>query len=260
MFRRIVGHIAFQLVLASFASIALSQEQPKPLRSGDPRLDFSFSVKPSANPLKFSVELDESGWITAVSVYQNGGRKPTQRLDICAKPLDQITEGWEDYELSYLISHADFNFDGFEDLELLVAYVPHLDKKIYCIYLWDQKSKTFVFSKQLSDVSSNLEPHPESKTLTSHEYWFGGPWQESTYRWQGNKLRAIQTSSLLGDWSSQTSDQCGFTYFCTRLINGKMVVTLSKPVCSSEEMDNLPSCPVAPVRSKAKLTTSQKPR
>ncbi len=53
---------------------------------------------------------------------------------------DEVTDGWQQYEIDMLINHADLKFDGFEDLELLQNYIPHLDKKLYCIYLWENKA------------------------------------------------------------------------------------------------------------------------
>ncbi len=260
MFHRNAQYVAVLLPLALTASSALPQQEPKPLSQEDPRLVFSFPIQPGAAPLRFAVELDKAGSVTGVSIYRNGGQEPIQRLASCSQPLEQITEVWEDYELSKLVAHADFNFDGFEDLELLIAYIPHLDKRISCIYLWDQKRGSFALSKQLSDIGANLEAHPESKTVTSHESWFGGPWQDDTYRWTGNRLEVIEESSLLGDWSLQTSDKCGYTYTCSRLVGGKLALTLSKPVCSGDEMGNLPACPVAPVRPKPRPPKLQKSR
>lgn len=92
------------------------------------------------------------------------------------------------------------------DLELMSNYTPHLDKKLYCIYLWDNKLGRFNYSKELTEIASNLEAHRENKTLTAREDWQGGAWEESKYRWNRDKLELIEQNSLLGDWSSQTKD------------------------------------------------------
>jgi hypothetical protein len=53
----------------------------------------------------------------------------------------------------------------------------------------------------------------------------------------------IEQDGLYGDGSTQTDKKCGFEFSCNRLINGKMVTTLEKPICTNEEMENLPTCP-----------------
>ena len=129
---------------------------------------------------------------------------------------------------------------------MLQNYIPHLDKKLYCIYLWDNKAGRYSYSKELSnDIGANLEAHHENKTLTTREDWFGGPWQYNVYHWRNDKLELIEQNSLLGDWSMQKDGKCGWEYSCSRLVNGKMVTILEKPVCTPEEMSNLPECPAA---------------
>jgi hypothetical protein len=68
------------------------------------------------------------------------------------------------------LNHADLNFDGFEDLELVLNYNP----RVYCIFLWDNKARSFRYFKELSDVSENLEVHLENRTLKTSAYWQGG--------------------------------------------------------------------------------------
>jgi hypothetical protein len=42
----------------------------------------------------------------------------------------ELTEYDDEREL---LKHQDLNFDGFEDVQLLQYYVPHLGKSIFCI-------------------------------------------------------------------------------------------------------------------------------
>jgi hypothetical protein len=185
-----------------------------------------------------------------MSTQFKGASDQLQRLPECDGSPDQVTKAWDDHGISLLIAHADLNFDGFEDLELLQNYIPHLDKKLYCVYVWNNETGRFSYSKELTKIASNLEVHPENKTLTNSEDWQGGAWQETTYRWNGSKLEPIEQTSLLGDWSSllgdsnvKTKTECGFTYTCSRLVRGKLVTTLEKSVCTPDEMDQLPDCP-----------------
>lgn len=220
-------------------------KRPKPVDPNDPRLTFSFPIHPGGKPLRFKVNLDRAGSAAEVSVFKEGVSTPIQTLKACGRVglTDPITEGWGGYYISNLLEHSDLNFDGFEDLELLDYAIPHLDKKIYCTYLWDSKTGRFLYSKELTDISVNLEVHPENKTLISEDSWEGGLWHDSTYRWNGDKLELIEESSLLGDANKQKDSKCGFTFSCSRLFKGKMVITFEMSVCAP--MDELPDCPAA---------------
>ncbi len=238
---------------AAIQKSAEAQDTPKPLDPDDPRLTFSFPVHEDWKPFRFKVELNRTGMVTGVQVFREGESKPFQTLSADGGDLSEpVTEGWDRYEISMLIDHADLNFDGFEDLEWLQYYIPHLGKKLYWIYLWDNKAGIFRYSNELAELSVNPVPHPENKTLTTHEDWQGGAWQESTYRWNDGKLELIEQNSLLGDWGDQSNGKCGFHFSCSRLIKGKMVTTLEKPICDVDEMQNLPDCSAAtPPASKA---------
>jgi hypothetical protein len=220
-----------------------AQDQPKPIDPNDPRLTFSFAILPGGTPFHFKVKLDKTGAIAGVSVNREGEARPLQTLPSCSDFPDEVSENWGWGNLSKLIAHADLNFDRYQDLELMQNYIPHLDKKLYCVFLWDPKTERFVYSKELTDIAVNLEPHPENKTLTKRDDWMGGAWEETTYRWNGGKLEAIEDTSMLGGWGDDPTKQCGFTFTCSRLIGGKMITTFEKPVCTPEEMDNLPGCP-----------------
>jgi hypothetical protein len=226
-------------------SRAAAQNRPNLLDPNDPRLTFSFPIKPGADPFRFKVGLDTDGTISNVSDFRKDQTQPFQTLPACEKFADQVSESWLDAEISLLVAHADLNFDGFEDLELLQFYIPHLDKKLYCIFLWDDKGGQFRYSKDLSDISSNIEADPKTKTIKTREDWQGGPWEETTYRWNAGKLEVIEDNSLIGGWDDPANKKCGFGFTCSRLIHGKMTVTLAKDICTPDEMDSLPDCPAA---------------
>lgn len=234
---------AFVLLIA--CSPAAAQDKVKPLDPNDPRLTFSFPIQPGGNAFRFQVGLNKAGHVAGVSVFREGESTPFQVLPKCAS-LDlpePVNEDWEAYEVSTLLTHADLNFDGFEDLELLTYYVPHLDKKLYCIYLWDDKTGRFRYSNALSELAVNPLPHPENKTIKMHEDWPGGLWTESTYRWNGVKPELIEQNSLRGDGRLLSNETCGFNFTCSRLVNGKMIITLEKRVCSP--IGGPPDCPAA---------------
>jgi hypothetical protein len=244
------------LLLFGSTILGLAQEQEKPLDAADPRLTSSFAIHAGGKPLRFTVELDKIGEVTGLQVFRHGEKTPLQTLPVCgdAGLAEQVTDAWESYDFAKLVKHADLNFDGFEDVELLQDHSDHLAKYLYCIYLWDQKAGKFHLSDELTNDLGDPIPHPENRTLTTHEDWFGGPWQDSTYRWVGDKLELIQQVSLLGDWSTQTEKQCGFDYSCGRLIHGKWVTTLDKPICTDKAMNDLPDCPTASTTSPARIS------
>jgi hypothetical protein len=226
---------------------ACAQTLEKPIDPNDAGLTFTFPIHPGNRPLRFRLELNKQGFVSGISVFGPDHSKLLQSVASCGVGDETYAE-FEKQTSDPLLKHADLNFDGFEDLELLYEYVPHLGKNLYCIYLWDPKVGRFRYSSELTKIGTNLEAHPEDKTLTTHEDWMFGPWQDSTYRWHAGKVELIEQRSLLGSWSVPVGGRkgCGFSYTCSRLISGKMVDTLKKPICQPEEMDDLPDCPATP--------------
>ena len=239
-----------------------AQEEPKPLDPNDPRLTFSFPIQRGGKPFRFKVELDKTGNMKGVSVYLAGDTTQLQTLPACGTVNlpEPITENWLDYEIAMLVKHADLNFDDFEDLELLQFYIPHLDKKVYCIYLWDKRTGRFSYSVELSKEGVNLEPRPENKTITAHEDWFGGVYADRTYRWIGTKFELIKED---GRHSGSSDPKCSFTDYCEELVNGKKITTLEWPAACvnsvGEDVEDIPlSCPAAATPS-VSTTPSDKP-
>ena len=65
----------------------------------------------------------------------------------------QLLEG--DQKL-VLVRHADYNFDGYEDLELLQYVNDHLGKSLFCVYLWDDKAGLFRHDQQADRHSPRI--------------------------------------------------------------------------------------------------------
>jgi hypothetical protein len=231
------------LVLAGDCD-ALAQTSTALPPQNDPGLTFNFPIQADGKPLRFRLELNKEGYVSGISVFASDRPIPMQTLASCGVGDETYAEFGKQTD-DALLKHADLNFDGFEDLELLYDYIPHLGKKLYCIYLWDPKTGRFRYSQEVTQLATNLEAQPRSKTLTTHEDWMFGPWQDSTFRWHAGKLELIEQTSLLGSWSPPVGGQkgCGFTYTCSRLIGRKMRDTLVKPICKPEEMEDLPACP-----------------
>lgn len=238
--------------MSTVCAQAVAQTEAKPPDPNDPRLTFSFPIQTGGEAFRFKVGLSKAGRVTGVSVFRDGETTPFQTLPRCAivDMPEAVSGSWPNVELNPLLKHADLNFDGFEDLELLVYDIPHLDKKFYCIYLWDNNAGRFRYSNALSELGVNPVTHPENKTITMHEDWQGGVWTESTYRWTDGKPELIERNSLVANPSLESNEKCGRNFTCSRLINGKMITTLEKLVCTQEDFDNLPDCPApAPVQA-----------
>lgn len=226
---------------------ALGQEdQLEPLSPNDPRLSFDFPIQKGGKPFHFKIEIDKAGNITALSVFRPGDLVPLQELTSCNALGDgpqAVTANFA--PLPTLLKHADINFDGFEDLELLVAYIPHPTTiQDYCFYLWNPKLGKFQYSHELTDTLGDPLVDPKNKTISATQYWeTGATFINSTYRWNHDKLEVIERESLLGNANPQTAKQCAFEHTCERLVHGKLVTTLDQPVCTENESSNLPACP-----------------
>jgi hypothetical protein len=241
---------AFALPALLLSVLALStrvaaQDRLKPLDPSKARTTYSFPVLPGGKPFRFKVELDQTSTVTGVSVFREGDTSPFQTLPACK---DAITEELTEYdEERELLVHADLNFDGFEDVQLLQFFHPHLGTKVFCIYAWDNKSGRFRAAPEIPAV--NPVPHPESKTLTVHQDWQGGVYADSTYRWTGAKFDLIEE---YGRVYGSNDSKCAFTDHCDKLINGKMVNTLSRAVvCSDDRPDPQLVCPATARRPAA---------
>jgi hypothetical protein len=258
MFNKVICALGLLVFFLPNAKVsAFAQGATKPLDPNDLRLTFSFPIHSGGNPFHFKVKLDKvSGAIVGVSVIRTGQAAPIQTLPACqsANLMPDVSEDTTDPYISEILKHADLNFDGYEDLELVSNFSPRLD----CIYLWDNKAGRFRYSKKLSDDSEYLEVHPENKTLTTSAY-FGGPSEERTYRWKSGELELIEMSSLEGGWDNPVGDKCLYAFTCRRLFHGKMTVTFEKDICTADETFNLPTCPAAATFTVPKKIAAQPP-
>src|SRR5712692_3393925 len=106
----------------------------QPLDPNLARTSYTFRVHPGIPRFTFQVEVDKTSTITGVSVFREGARSPFQTLLACNKDLPmQLLEG--DEQLA-LVTQADLNFDGYEDVKLLQYTNDHLGKKLFCVYIW----------------------------------------------------------------------------------------------------------------------------
>jgi hypothetical protein len=235
------------------AAAALAQQAPKPYDPVKGRVDYSFPVAAGGPAFRFHVQVDPAGVITGADVFAPGATVPLQTLASCRKDLaEPFNEYDQDREL---LRHADLNFDGFEDLELLQYFHPHLATSIYCIYLWDPAAGRFRHAPDIP--GTNPEVHPESRSMTVHQDWMGGVYADTTWRWNGTKYEEVESS---GRSSGSDDPKCSFTDHCERLIGGKMVTTLRRPVvCEDDRVDPPLDCPLQPPRRGPQSSWASRP-
>ena len=226
-----IGLLECFLVAALFGKESAAQERIKPLEPGKAKTSYSFPIHGASTPFRFDVQLDTASTITGVQVFRPGDSSPFQTLPACKRKDDLtmvLTEYDDDREL---LKHQDLNFDGFEDVQLLQYYVPHLGKSLFCIYVWNPQDERFAYSAEIPDMDPVA--HPQNQTITVHEDWFGGVFSDRTYRWSGATVKLVVENGRL--YGSERPD-CGFTEYCSRLINGKMVTSAERPSgCENNE-------------------------
>lgn len=112
--------------------------------------------------------------------------------------------------------------------------------EVFCIFTWDNKSAQFKYAPEIP--GPNPIPHPENKTITTHKDWMGGIYTDSVHKWTGVKFILIESSGRTGNTGDR---RCGFADHCEKMVRGKMVTTLWRPVvCSDSEGEDPPLvCP-----------------
>ena len=223
-----------------------SSQQIKPLDSKSAKSEYSFPVRVGRPPLTIRVQIGEDGKIGDALVFHNGERTAFQTLTSCQPELAmELYQGDED---TVLVEHADFNFDGYEDIKLLQQRNPHLGNSIFCVYLWDEKTGQFRYEPQIPLVDPI--PHAENKTITTHHEYFGGTHSDSVCVWMYGKVTEIASWGLANEGGMPGGDSnCPWTAFCYKRINGKMrTVTLKATGCNGADPEEV-ICTPPPVRT-----------
>ena len=238
------------LVIMPCLQTTLAQEK-KRLAPKSAMTDYTFRVT-AGMEVHVHVQLDDTSTITGASISRGTERAPFQTLSTCNKDLPMTL--YEGDEQLALVRHADSNFDGFEDLEVLQYVNDHLGKSAFCVYLWDNGTSQFREEPQLF---GNPQPDPKNKTIFTHDDYFGGVYTDNTYVWSGVKLLLIATKGLV---SGSSIPDCGFTSFCSKLINGKMRGIDRPTACGDGPIEEV-TCPAsAPAARKPPPRAKQQPR
>ncbi len=201
------------LVIAAATSATLNGAASQPVR-GDPI--------PGVPGYGVELGLDSAtGNIAELLVYR--GQKQLQALKVCtAEPVPrQSPIGTMDT--------ADYNFDGHGDLALQTA--SKQGNRSYCIWLFNPKTKRFVFSPQLSQLT-NPRPVLATKTIISYTKLECGPcYQQESYRWSKWQLVPVREESVRpAELGLQLSGGCGWLRTVRQEKKGKLEFVSRDPV------------------------------
>ena len=80
-------------------------------------------------------------------------------------------------------------------------------------------------------------PHPDNRTITSHNEYMGGDWSDSVYVWSAGKIIPIAQWGLINtSGEAGANANCPWTAWCAKRINGKMR-TVSRRVTACNDTD-----------------------
>jgi hypothetical protein len=204
--------IAIVIVSAMLAATSLPAAN-----SGAPQQSPGVTGSPIPGEAGYGVELGldpTSGKILELLVYR--GQKQVQALKVCTgEPVPRESPVGT-------MDTADYNFDGHGDLALETAFKQ--GNASYCIWLFDTKTKRFVASPQLSQLT-NPRPDPKTKTVISlSRGGCIGCSKQETYRWSKGQLIPVREETVTQtDLGMSTGGDCGWLRTVKEEKNGKMV-------------------------------------
>lgn len=132
--------------------------------------------------------------------------------------------------VSQFLASLDYNFDGYADLSLVNGMGGTGFNTSHCYFLYDKKKKTFVYSKDFSELTS-MQTYPKTKTVISHNDLCGGGqcYEEETYKVIDGALQHPLISKTKRDRAEveTASDSSEFCTYVTK--DGKTQLTEGKP-------------------------------
>ncbi len=124
------------------------------------------------------------------------------------------------------IATTDFNFDGYGDLLLQVS--SKNDNAMFCIWLFDPKTKQYVASPALSQLV-NPTVDPKTKTVIAHKNLdCGSCYDQQSYTWNDGQLTMIRQETLTENIYAPTAGYtggCSFVRSIKELRNGQLIET-----------------------------------
>lgn len=174
------------------------------------------STPASVPELHFDYAIDAGGAIRQVLVNRGNGQ--VQALDSCTGQDVPRANGLGE------LSREDFNFDGYPDLMMRVAFDPQTNNSSYCIWLYDPKTQTFVLSDELSQLT-NPWPDPNNKTVLARKNVLCSEqcYVQETYAWSNGHLEPVREESLTEDSVVTPMSDCRWVWEVKKEKNGKLV-------------------------------------
>jgi hypothetical protein len=165
--------------------------------------------------VSFGYALNSQGRIRQVLVNRNN--QQVQALNSCTGQDIPLGNGLGD------LTREDFNFDGYLDLIMQVAFDPRSENSSYCIWLYDSKTQTFAVSEELSHLT-NPTPDPDSKTIVARRNIMcaGRCYEQVTYKWTNSHLEPIREESLTEDPLVSPESACRYVWTVKKEKKGKM--------------------------------------
>ena len=159
--------------------------------------------------------LDSSGNVAALLVYK--GTAVAQELVVCTpQPIPR------DGDIG-TIATTDLNFDGYGDLLLQVS---SKDKNaIFCVWLFDPKTKKYVASPALSELV-NPRADPTTKEVTAYKNMGcgGSCYEKQNYKWSEGQLTMNRDETVTRNIEAPTGDAggCSFIRSVKELRKGRL--------------------------------------
>jgi len=246
IFEKIRGTLILVIMLHLVPRLSHAQEL-KALAAESLKTTTSFPVRAGRAPLTVRVRIEQDGTIRDSQVFRQGSQTPFQTIPPCQQ--NKVMRLYPGDEERALVEHADFNFDGFEDLKLLQDFVPHLGKSYFCVYLWDEMSGQFRFEPQIPEPDPI--PHPEDKTITTQDVYSGdATYRHALYVWIAGKVTEIARWGVTRNEPTVpgTDPACPWVAYCSKRINGKMQNVSTKEMgCNDIPVEEI-ACAPPPLR------------
>lgn len=149
--------------------------------------EYAFYIHPKLNDYVFRVVYD--GLNTTVEVAEI--TRPEETIQILDTVFDTNPTEQSDV-LQPLLSSADYNFDGYADIRLMVARGATACTETYMVWLFNSETLEFEYNESLSALQA-FEANPEEGTIVSCSHVGGAadP-EETTYRWESGALVEVQ--------------------------------------------------------------------
>ncbi|MFB3922821.1 MAG: hypothetical protein ACE145_13940 [Terriglobia bacterium] len=186
---------------------------------------FHFTIHAGLAPHTFKLVADpEFKTIDHIEAFIGSEARPVQTLTEC-----QMEE--QPYRGADWFRAEDFNFDGYKDLRLLIAWGATGNENA-CIWLFDPQTGRFAFSPEFSEIGTyKLNAADKTITTTSVGGMAGSIHDFRTYKVTGNRPLLIEEEEQT--WDNQA---CSLLRVVRKRQDGKLVVFSREHVKADAEL------------------------